>query len=163
MLRGAKSTLPLTRQRGEGRSRFWGKPPSILAPWGRANPRLAHRAFYPRRPVHRFAPAGKRLLYRSGMGDLINLEKTPAPDQLQAAGPRLARIAEIHPQQIVERLGPIAPIGYLPSISGTATNEFAVSRSAVWANSASVIGPPAGCEIAALRGAASAVVHPVKI
>jgi hypothetical protein len=97
------------------------------------------------------------------MGDLINLEKTLAPDQLQAAGPRLARIAEIHPQQIIERLSPVAPIGYLPSILGIATNEFAVSRSAVWANSAGVIGPPAGCEIAALRGAASAVIHPVRI
>src|SRR6185503_10337606 len=29
-----KSALPLTRQRGEGRSRFWGKPLSILAPLG---------------------------------------------------------------------------------------------------------------------------------
>src|SRR5207237_4211112 len=30
--------LPLTRQRGEGRSRFWGKPLSILASLGKGQP-----------------------------------------------------------------------------------------------------------------------------
>src|SRR5205814_733670 len=48
-------------------------------------------------------------------------------------------------------------------MSGIGTSDFAVSGLAVMANSAGVIGPPLGCEIAALRGATSTVVQPVKM
>jgi dihydroorotase len=55
----AKSTLPLTRQRGEGRSRFWGKPLSILAPLGEGpTPASRTGGFQPAIPACRLAPAG---------------------------------------------------------------------------------------------------------
>ena len=55
----AKSTLPLTRQRGEGRSRFWGKPLSILAPLGEGpTPASRTGGFQPAVPACRLAPAG---------------------------------------------------------------------------------------------------------
>src|SRR6266513_821060 len=51
--------LPLTRQRGEGRSRFWGKPLSILAPLGEGpTPASRTGGFCPTLPPCRLVAAG---------------------------------------------------------------------------------------------------------